>query len=185
MRLFIAINFNDDTKNGLFALCDELRANSKRGKFSLPENLHLTLVFLGECDAKQTDAVKAIMDSTNFEPFDLTIERIGRFKRDGGDIWWAGVRESKALLDLQRNLTAALSAEGFSLDKRKYSPHITLGREIITKADHRHIKEFGETVSSIELMKSERIGGKLTYTAIYSKRAASRRPVISGQKNPQ
>jgi len=171
MRLFIAINFNEETRAQLLALRDELRSRSERGNFSAPENLHLTLAFLGECDTKQTAAVKAIIDSVKFEPFPVSVERVGRFKRDGGDIWWAGLRESKPLLDLQSELADKLISAGFVLDKRKYSPHITLGREVITDAVPRQIAPFGETVASIELMKSERLNGKLTYTAIYGKKA--------------
>ena len=166
MRLFIAINFTTDTKNKLVALCDELRSRSECGRFSLPENLHLTLAFLGECNDKQTAAVKEVMDEVVFDPFDLLIERIGRFKRNGSDIWWAGVRENKALSDLQRKLTFDLCLKGFNLDKRKYSPHITLGREIVTDDIPHPIEPFGETVSRIDLMKSERINRKLTYTSI-------------------
>jgi 2'-5' RNA ligase len=169
MRLFTAINFSPETKNGLVALCDELRVASSRGRFSLPENLHLTLAFLGECDTKQTAAAKLAMDSISFAPFELMIDSIGQFKRNGGDIWWAGLRENRGLLILQQNLTDKLRNAGLKFDERKFSPHITLGREIITKTRPRQIEPFGETVTKIELMKSERIGGKLTYTAIHIK----------------
>ena len=168
MRLFIAINFNSNTKSKLLALRDELRTHSSRGNFSLPENLHLTLAFLGECDARQTAAAKAAMGSVRFEPFLLTVERIGRFRRDGGDIFWAGVRENKPLLDLQQELTEKLIAAGFSFDRHKYSPHITLGREVVTEWPPRRFEAFGEKVSSIELMNSERLQGKLTYTVIHT-----------------
>jgi len=167
MRLFIAINFTTDTRNGLLALRDELRDQSEHGRYSYPENIHLTLAFLGECDNKQTTAAKAAMDAIVFDPFDIVIERIGRFKRDGGDIWWAGVRESNVLMDLQKKLVSVLCSNGFALEKRKFSPHITLGREVRTKAVPQTIEPFGETVSQIDLMKSERINGKLTYTPIY------------------
>ena len=109
------------------------------------------------------------MDAVNFAPLDVHIEHIGRFKRNGGDIWWAGLRGSKPLLDLQRGLTDKLINSGFALEKREYKPHITLGREIVTDAVPWQIEPFGETVSGIDLMKSERIAGKLTYTAIYGK----------------
>ena len=171
MRLFIAINFNDDTRNKLLALRDELRFKSKNGNFSAPENIHLTLVFLGECDARKTAAAKAAMDTINFGPFDVNIERVGRFKRDGGDIWWAGAEAKKPLVDLQRELTDKLTPAGFTLDRRNYSPHITLGRKVVTDAAPWQVEPIRETVTSIELMKSERINGKLTYTAIYCIRA--------------
>lgn len=166
MRLFIAINFNTETCTQLLALRDELRIRSQRGSFTAPENLHLTLVFLGECDEEQTTAVKKVMSTINFEPFSICIDRIGRFRRNGGDIWWAGVHENKQLLDLQRELSDKLIAAGFNLDKREYTPHITLGLRVMTKESPWTIRPFRETVSRIDLMKSERINGKLTYTAI-------------------
>lgn len=172
MRLFVAINFNDDTRTQLLDLRDELRSCSEYGNFSLPENLHLTLAFLGECDLKQTAAVKAVMDTVVFEPFEAQVKAVGRFRRDGGDIWWAGLYASKPLLDLQRVLTDKLITAGFVLDRREYKPHITLGRKVETTAVPWQIEPFGETVSCIDLMKSERINGKLTYTAIYKNHKA-------------
>ena len=159
MRLFIAINLTAETTAKLLVLTNELRFLSRHGRFSLPENLHLTLVFLGECDESQTVDAKTALAAVSFEPFALEIERIGRFKRDRGDIWWAGVRENKALLDVQRKLTDRLLVAGFALDKRGYSPHITLGREVLTETAPRRIEPFGETVRKIELMKSERFNG--------------------------
>jgi len=169
MRLFIAVNFNAGTKSKLVALRDELRLNSRGGNFTPAENLHLTLEFLGECDVRQADRASVAMDAVNFQPFDLEIDRTGRFKRGDGDIWWAGVVKNEPLIDLQRDLSGRLIAAGFILDKREYSPHITLGRRVITSAAPRRLEPFAQRVSNIELMKSEHIRGKLTYTAIYSK----------------
>ncbi|MGB4610879.1 MAG: RNA 2',3'-cyclic phosphodiesterase [Saccharofermentanales bacterium] len=167
MRLFIAINFNTEIRSRLVKLCEELRNDSTKGRFSLPENLHLTLAFLGECDEKQAAAAKTAMDAVEFQPFAINIGCTGRFRRRGGDIWWAGVSDSKELTTLYDNLTNKLTEFGFQIEKRKFSPHITLGREIITKASPRTFEKFGQTIYKIELMKSERIAGKLTYTAIH------------------
>jgi len=206
MRLFVAVNINEKTRNSLLALRDELRSGAKSGSFTLPENLHLTLAFLGECSAAQVAAVTAAMDFVRFEPFELLIERVGRFGSGGrghgdsgpvkpqdltgkgtgamaragfpvsgvnmpehsaGAIWWAGVRETPPMLDMQRDLTGRLTDAGFTLDRRKFSPHITLGRKVVTDAVPRRIKPFGETVYNIDLMVSEHIDGKLTYTPIY------------------
>ena len=172
MRLFFAINFNNETRTRLLELRDELRRQSERGRFSLPENLHLTLAFLGECDAGQIAAAKSAHGMVGFEPFDIAIDRIGRFKRGnrdvrpGGDLWWSGLRECIPLIALLRDLAEKLTALGFSLDDRKFSPHITLGREVVTDVKPWTIEPFGETVSKIDLMKSERIGGRMVYTAI-------------------
>ena len=164
MRLFIAVNFTDETRACLLALRDALRAQSPRGNFSLPENLHLTLAFLGECDARQAAAAKKATAAVEFAPLEIAIDRVGRFRRDSGDIWWAGVRETPALMALQRDLTERLRAAGFAPERRRYSPHITLGREVVTNAAPRDIEPFGEIVDKIDLMKSERVDGKLTYT---------------------
>jgi 2'-5' RNA ligase len=76
------------------------------------------------------------------------------------------MRVEKPLMDLQREIEHKLALCGFEMDGRKYSPHITLGREVVTDAKPWNIEPFGETVSVIDLMKSERIRGKLTYTVI-------------------
>ena len=172
MRLFFAINFNNETRSRLLALRDELKSKAESGNFSLPENLHLTLAFLGECDGGQVSAAKRVHGMAVFEPFDITVDTIGRFKRGSrdnrhaGDLWWSGLSECKPLIALQRDLTEKLVAEGFLLDRKKYSPHITLGREVVTDAAPWAIEPFGETVGRLDLMKSERIGGRLTYTAV-------------------
>ena len=169
MRLFIAINFSSKTLSMLLTLRDDLQAKSKRGHFSEPANLHLTLAFLGDCDVKQTAALKAIMNDLSFQPFNIELDHMGRFKRSGGDIWWVGVRENKPLMALQSSLTDKLTETGFAPDTRRYNPHITLGREVVTDEKERKLTPFGDTVKAIDLMLSERIRGRLTYSVIYTK----------------
>ena len=75
-------------------------------------------------------------------------------------------------MDLQHEIEHKFALCGFEMDGRKYHPHITLGREVVTDTAPWTIEPFGETVTSIELMKSERINGKLTYTTIHEKFAS-------------
>jgi 2'-5' RNA ligase len=79
MRLFIAINFNNETRAQLLALRDELRSRSERGRFSAPENLHLTLAFIGEVSPKKLDKITAILETVEFNPVEVTVERLGTF----------------------------------------------------------------------------------------------------------
>jgi len=151
----------------LLALQDELRSCSTRGAFVLPDNIHLTLVFLGECDERKTDDVKQVLNKTRFDKFDIHVDSIGRFKRDSGDLWWAGVRENKYLFDLQQSLSDKLIRSGFDIDRKKYKPHITLARKVITKIVPNQIEPFGQNISRIDLIKSEHLGGVLTYTPIH------------------
>jgi len=171
MRLFVAINFNSETHSRLLDLRDEVRSRSDRGSFVLDDNVHLTLAFLGECTPEQVDVATDAMSEVTFDPFGLFIDRLGRFRRDGSDIWWAGVRESKALLDLQSGLSDKLKQVGFVLDNKKYTPHITLGRKVYTSMAPSQLDPFGQLVLGIDLMKSERINSILTYTSCYHQRS--------------
>jgi 2'-5' RNA ligase len=112
------------------------------------------------------------MDIVDFVPFDVTLEQIGNFR---GDLWWAGCKATQQLLSVQRTLSDNLRQKGFALEKpSRYSPYITLDRQVATDAMPWQIELFGETVSKIDLMKSEGIGDKLTYTSIYTKRGTDR-----------
>jgi len=173
MRSFIAINFNNDTRTQLLKLRDKISSHSKSGNFSRSENIHLTLVFLGDCDGSQIAVAKAALNALVFSPFSFEIDRVGKFRRYGGDIWWAGLKENKSLSSLHNILSGLLRDGGFELENRKFSPHITLGREVVTSLDPWDIEPFGERVTAIELMKSERIQGKLTYSAVHRKRSES------------
>ena len=169
MRLFIAINFSDAMRGALIALREDLRGKSTKGRFSLDENLHLTLAFLGECTLTQKETAIRAMEDVRFSPFAIEVNRIGRFRRDGCDIWWAGLRENQLLLQLQQELTEKLRRCGFLLELRKYTPHITLGRQIVTDEHPRSIALIKENVTQIDLMESTRIDGKLTYRSIWKK----------------
>jgi len=168
MRLFIAVNFNNETRSRLLALRDELRKKSQYGNFTAPENLHLTLAFIGEVSPKQVDRIETILEMVTFKPFELIVDRLGTFSR--GTLWYAALCERKPLMLLHHEIAYKLMLCGFEMNGRKYSPHVTLGREVVTDAAPWEISPFGETVKALDLMKSERTNGKLTYTAIYGKR---------------
>jgi len=171
MRLFVAINFPDEMKAAIAKIRDSIKEAAFYGNFTLTENLHLTLVFLGECDAQQTKAVKAVMNETIFPEFTLALDKVGYFKRDGGNTWWMGLKENKPLTDLQADLTGRLQQKGFTLESRKYLPHVTFGREVKLRSGfvQPEVPQVSFNVTSIELMKSERINGKLVYTSIHTR----------------
>ena len=168
MRLFIAINFPDTVKSAIAKVRNDLQASALHGNFSFDENLHLTLVFLGECNTRQLQNIMSVMDDTRFAELTLTIERSGYFKRDSGNTWWVGLKENKSLSVLQADLTKRLQQKGFTLESRKYRPHVTIGREVKMRAEfvHPEVPQVSFKVTGVELMKSERINGKLVYTPI-------------------
>lgn len=180
MRLFIAVNFSDETRAQLHAVQDKLRSCAANGSFSLSENLHLTLAFLGECDARQVAAAKQVINAVRFEPFTITIAGGGYWDKGRPNLVFCGLQNDSGyskLRQLQSDLSMRLSGKGFELEQRKFRPHITLGRKVVWKdtSDFSSLNDscfpmLEECVTSIELMKSERISGKLIYTAIYRKK---------------
>ena len=171
MRLFIAILFDDAVVDKLSRLRDSLHDVSSNGTFVPRSNLHLTLEFLGECSPAERNLAIDAMESISFSPFAVTMDRLGFFARPDGDIWWVGAREDNALMTLQENLHKALLSSGFSLERRKYRPHITLGRRVMTTACAGKIERIEADVKAIDLMLSERIDGQMVYTSLFASNA--------------
>lgn len=175
MRLFTAITFDSDIMDSIYEVIDTLRPLTVKGSFTLKENLHLTLNFIGE--TSDIEAVKQAMElavSDNRESFDITIRGFGNFKSRDGDIYWLGIDREEHLWRLQEDLADRLKAVGFVLENRAYKPHLTLARRVILNKAFNEDNFTGrlpvlkQKVGRISLMKSEQIRGKLTYTEIYS-----------------
>ena len=166
MRLFIAINFTDEIKDHLSETVARLEESSLSGNFTPRENLHMTLVFLGEV----RDMMPAIhvMDRHLDKKTELTVSGLGSFRREQGDIYWAGVKENPMLKKYYRKLCAALKKEGFRIEDRQFRPHITLGRQmVLDREPNISVPEITMPVNNISLVKSERINGKIRYTEVY------------------
>jgi len=106
-------------------------ATSKRvhGRAPRPENLHLTLVFVGEVPPASVAKLQGIgrIAVATVAPFVLTLDRIGAFHRQG--IAWAGASAPPAeLLRLTTELGAGLAAQGWRLERRAFQAHVTLAR---------------------------------------------------------
>ena len=86
MRLFLAIQLSPAVREALLTAQDALRRQG-RGSFPPPENLHLTLAFLGE--AEDPARARAALSEVSCRPFSLAV---GGPPGHFGDLWWAGVR---------------------------------------------------------------------------------------------
>ena len=98
MRLFIAINFGDTALDAFEAARERLRAQAGRANYSRRENLHLTLAFLGELPGSRLADIEAAMSAAaaGAGAFTLSFDHAGRFRREGGDIWWLGAADCPA-----------------------------------------------------------------------------------------
>ena len=168
MRLFIAVLFPEAVVDRLAAIRDALHDESAAGSFTSRPNLHLTLEFLGECGLPERRAAEEAMAAVTFQPFQIRFSRIGFFQRPDGDIWWAGADESEELMTMQGSLHRQLLKRGLSLEKRKYRPHVTLGRRVISSCRSGRIEPVTACVSSISLMLSERSEHGMIYSELFS-----------------
>ncbi|NLM20294.1 MAG: RNA 2',3'-cyclic phosphodiesterase [Peptococcaceae bacterium] len=175
MRLFIAINFDGQIKSSIDNIIKNIEKYANQGRFVKKEHLHLTLEFLGEISEERVEDITSAMEVLNSAPFTLFLSSIGFFKGRDGHIYWFGITENNDLMNMQEKLHNLLLERGFKLENRKYKPHITIGRKVrlVNTFDlgelEESIKEIQIPVNSIELMKSERIDGKLVYTELFSK----------------
>jgi 2'-5' RNA ligase len=175
LRLFISVNCDNNVKNRLLDVQERIKTQSLKGNFSLPENLHLTLVFIGETPADNVQIISSAIDKAlkpNITPFSLTFSKTGCFKHSNKELWWIGTEHDDIHLDtlkiIRQRITEELLSQEISFDNRPFNPHITLGREIKHETPIVIPKqEIIYPVKRISLMKSERISGKLTYTEIF------------------
>lgn len=168
MRLFTAICFDDETKSALFS-AGKAAAEKSSGNFSLRENLHLTVVFIGETE--RTEEIKSALSGIAFPKFDYKIEGTGTFEKG---IFWAGISENENLRRLYEAVSGKLRETGFEIEEREYVPHITLAKKFIPNRDfsaaetEKLLPEKTIKAKKLSLMKSERVDDVLRYTEIYS-----------------
>ena len=127
MRLFLAILFEEPVKDRLCEAMELIRRSTRTSRLTRRENLHLTLVFLGEL--REAGKVREVMEEIRTGPFPLEIRGLGRFQRDGGDLYWAGIEPSLPLQNLYLELKNALAGKGIAVEDRPYRPHLTLARQ--------------------------------------------------------
>ena len=166
MRLFIAVNLNDEMKDALIDIQDTMRTYGIRGRETVPENMHLTLAFIGDYD--DPDRVKEIIERIEIRRFEISLKGVGAFR----DLWWAGVENSAPLQSISRRLRRALAEEDIPVDRKKCSPHITIIRRAHGKLEDVPAEElepyFGTsmTVDHISLMRSDRGKNGMIYTEL-------------------
>ncbi len=171
MRAFVAVELNDEVRNKLANLQRDLPGEVRKVK---PENLHITLQFLGEIDDAKVEQVKKALGSINTAPFEVQCRGIGAFPSEKFvRVVWAGA-ESTELEALYKQVHEALKPLGFIEDR--FSAHITIGRPK-TRVDlqpflAKHAQtEFGSfKVERVVLMKSMLQPGGPNYEVVYEKR---------------
>jgi len=131
-RAFVALCLDEVTRAAVAAQIERLRPLSRAVAWVPPQNLHLTLKFLGaQSDARLAEAVRALEEAATLRaPFALGLHGLGAFPgMECPRILWVGVAEGA--LDaraLQSAVEGMFESRGFSRESRPWHSHLTIGR---------------------------------------------------------
>lgn len=124
-RLFIAVDLPETIKNNLSLMAFGIPG----AKWVAPEQLHLTVRFIGEVDGGLFHDIQEILDEIHFASFSLQLKGVGYFPPRGAPrVLWIGLDKSEPLQLLRKKIDTALLRARIEPEGRKYSPHITLAR---------------------------------------------------------
>ena len=132
MRTFIAFDLSEEIKLELKRLQKELKTTEPDMKWSNPQNIHLTLKFLGEVNEEKIKEIKQLLDevSSKIKPFEITLDKIGSFPSlDRMKVVWVGIdKGSKNAIETANLIEDSCEKIGLFKEERKFSAHLTLGR---------------------------------------------------------
>jgi 2'-5' RNA ligase len=185
VRCFIAIELPEGVKRGLRELQAQLKADSLAPvKWAEPENIHLTLKFLGNVAADRIEEIGLAMAEAakGTSPFSLEVKELGVFPNPKRvQIVWVGLGgELEKLSRLQQRIESGLAKLGFAPENRRFTPHLTLARlrdratpqereklgQLIAETEFAAAQSF--TVNSVKLIKSQLTREGPVYTSLSS-----------------
>ena len=124
-RLFIALAMPDEIAGELDRLCVGLPGI----RWTESEQFHLTLRFIGEVDHGTFLEIGAGLAAVERAPFELRLKGLGQFPPRGApQTLWVGLEDAAPLASLRRRVERVLDEVGLPAERRKFAPHVTLGR---------------------------------------------------------
>lgn len=133
MRLFIAMDMDAAVLERMAALQKTLRQavmpGDREAKWVRPDQMHLTLKFLGPVEDDKVTQVCAIVQkiANQNEAFEMTCRGVGVFGRPARVVW-TGVDGGDSLITLQRELDERFTQAGWASENRPFAAHLTLCR---------------------------------------------------------
>ena len=132
VRVFIALPIPRGLQEKLGEISRCLANQCAGIRWTKPENIHLTLKFLGQVKLEALPEIEAVLEKIagEYRPFTIGIGGLGAFPdlRRPSVIWMGVTAGSDKLKDMARNLESDLGRLGFKREKREFHPHFTLGR---------------------------------------------------------
>lgn len=178
IRTFICIDLPSNLKSRLENLTVELQKSSKsKIGWVKPNNMHLTLRFLGDIAKEQISIVQGCVERSceGISSFTVTASELGVFPNlRHPRVFWVGIKDFTAyLLPLQKKLEQELVKAGFDKADKAFSPHLTIGRvregnpqEVITKLGQIKFTPENILVKELIVMQSELKTGGSVYTKL-------------------
>ena len=124
-RLFVSVEISDAVKQSLARLANDVPG----ARWLEPEEIHLTVRFIGEVDGLVFDDLLAALDEVRLAPFTLALRGVGYFPPRGEPrVLWAGLERSDALRALHDKVESVVVRAGVEPERRKFAPHVTLAR---------------------------------------------------------
>jgi len=163
MRAFIAIEM--DFSREMQEFYNALRKTGAKLKMVEPENVHLTIKFLGEIEEGMVGIIKEIMEKAveDLNPFPGRLKGVGAFPgKKNIRVIWIGFQDNGEVVKISKRIDEALSKHGFKKEK-SYVPHITVARmksgmkkeEVMRILEEYGNRDFGETIcNEVKLKKS-------------------------------
>lgn len=131
-RLFIAIPVNEENKENIRKLLDELRKLSLEAKIERIENMHLTLKFLGNTEGNKIEIINQGLSeiAKKHQEFEAEFRRFGFFPNARNPrIFWLGIEEpAQKIINLQSDIEKAMERLGYEREKKPFKSHLTLAR---------------------------------------------------------
>jgi 2'-5' RNA ligase len=130
MRLFVALAIPSNVRESLWSLIRALRMVDAKPKWANPENLHVTLKFIGELPPEKLSVIcDALAGVRITEQVQLEFREIGFFPNQRRpDVAWAGIEASSNLAVLAATINAVLLPLGIPREEKTLLPHLTIAR---------------------------------------------------------
>ena len=182
IRAFIAIRATDEVREVVDGVVGELKASGADVKWVEPENIHLTLKFLGNISPDDVGKLKPALDRAldGYRPLMLTVTGVGYFpggRRAPRVIWIGLAGEVDRLREMAAGIDDACAGLGFEREKRPFRAHLTIGRvrrgsgglvDLMRSVDRITFKPLKLRVDRVNLVRSRLSPQGPTYTVMES-----------------
>lgn len=162
IRCFIAIELSQEIKEALAKIEDELKKGISGVKWVKPDNIHLTLKFLGHIEEETVEEIKKILTqaASQTKPFKIKLSSPGAFPTSTRPrVIWIGVdEENKESSNLVNLIEERITPLGIEKESRAFHSHLTLARVKFLK-DKNSVKN---AFDSLKVPPAEMTASKIT-----------------------